>query len=96
MDYIICYLGKVPNVMWSAIIASLLTIFGVWLTNRGNNKRQIHLLNHEKERFLLEQKMALKKEVFLNMASSFANVLDIIPNLSNLDFSQKQLAPPQI
>ncbi|MFA7092230.1 MAG: hypothetical protein WC149_10300 [Arcobacteraceae bacterium] len=91
MKLLICWISQVPNVIWSAIIASLLTFLGVMWTNKGNERRQISLLDHEKEKFQSEQKLALKKEVFLNLASSFADVLGIIPNLMNLNFSEKDI-----
>ncbi len=91
MDTFIELISKVPNVMWSAIIASCLTFLGVLWTNRGNEKRQIALLEHEKQKYQSEQKLSLKKEVFLNVASSFADVLGIVPKLINLDFTQKDI-----
>lgn len=91
MELLICWISQVPNVIWSAIIASLLTFLGVMWTNKGNERRQIALLEHEKEKFQSEQKLALKKEVFLNLASSFADVLGIIPKLINLNFSEKDI-----
>ncbi len=91
MEILICWISKVPNVIWSGIIASCLTFFGVYLTNKGNAKRQTSLLLHEKEKFQSEQKLALKKEVFLNVASSFADVLGVIPKLMNLEMSEKYI-----
>lgn len=91
MESIIELISKVPNVMWSAIIASCLTFLGVLWTNRGNEQRQVALLEHEKQKYQSEQKLALKKEVFLDVARSFADVLGIIPNLMNLDFTQKDI-----
>lgn len=91
MEYITELICKVPNVIWSAIIASCLTFLGVLWTNKGNEKRQAALLEHEKQKYQSEQKLVLKKEVFLNVASSFADVLGIIPKLINLDFSQKEI-----
>lgn len=91
MELLICWISQIPNVIWSAIIASLLTFLGVMWTNKGNERRQIALLEHEKEKFQLEQKLALKKEVFLNLASSFADVLGIIPKLMDLNFSEKDI-----
>jgi hypothetical protein len=91
MEYITELICKVPNVIWSAIIASFLTFLGVLWTNKGNEKRQSALLEHEKQKYRSEQKLALKKEVFLNVARSFADVLGIIPKLINLDFSQKEI-----
>lgn len=91
MEFFIELISKVPNVIWSAVIASFLTFIGVLWTNKGNEKRQAALLEHEKQKYKSEQKLALKKEVFLNVASSFADVLGIIPKLMNLDFTQKEI-----
>jgi|TARA_R110002050_G_scaffold255376_1_gene394068 predicted transcriptional regulator len=91
MDMIICWISKVPNVVWSAIIASLLTFLGVLWTNKGNEKRQTAVLEHEKQKYQSAQELALKKEVFLNVASSFADVLGVIPKLMNLEFTQKEI-----
>lgn len=91
MEILVCWISKVPDVIWSAIIASLLTFSGVLWTNKGNERRQAALLEHEKQKFQSEQKLALKKEVFLNVASSFADVLGVVPKLVNLDFSQKEI-----
>ncbi|MGS0674118.1 chromosome partitioning protein ParA [Shewanella sp. 125m-1] len=91
MEFIIEFISKVPNVIWSAIIASVLTLLGVLWTNRGNEKRQTSLLEHEQRKYQSEQKLALKKEVFLNVARSFADVLGGVPKLMNLDFTQKDI-----
>ena len=64
MEILIGWISQVPNVIWSAIIASFLTFLGVLWTNKGNEKRQIALLEHEKEKFQAEQKIALKKRCF--------------------------------
>ncbi|PKH92252.1 chromosome partitioning protein ParA [Pseudoalteromonas sp. 78C3] len=89
MESIIELISKVPNVVWSGVVASCLTFLGVLWTNKGNEKRQTALLEHEKQKYQSEQKLALKKEVFLNVASSFADVLELVPKLMNLDFTQK-------
>jgi len=89
MESIIELISKVPNVVWSGVVASCLTFLGVLWTNKGNEKRQTALLEHEKQKYQSEQKLVLKKEVFLNVASSFADVLELVPKLMNLDFTQK-------
>jgi len=91
MEFIIELISKVPNVVWSGVVASCLTFLGVLWTNKGNEKRQTALLEHEKEKYRSEQKLALKKEVFLKVAESFADVLGVIPKLMNLDFTQKEI-----
>jgi hypothetical protein len=91
MESIIELFSKVSDVIWSAIIASCITIFGVYLTNKYHERRQTTLLAHEKQKYQSEQKFTLKKEVFLDVARSFADVLEIIPNLTNLEFTQKDI-----
>ncbi len=91
METLIVLISKIPNVIWSAVIASFLTFLGVFWTNKGNEKRQAALLEHEKQKYQSEQKLALKKEVFLNVAGSFADVLGIVPRLINLEFTQKDI-----
>ncbi|MCM2681113.1 hypothetical protein [Echinimonas agarilytica] len=91
METLIVLISKIPNVIWSAVIASFLTFLGVFWTNKGNEKRQVALLEHEKQKYQSEQKLALKKEVFLNVAGSFADVLGIVPKLINLEFTQKDI-----
>lgn len=92
MENIFHLISQVPNVVWSAVIASFLTFLGVMWTNKGNERRQIALLEYEKEKYKSEQKLALKKEVFLNVASSFANVLGVFPKLMNLKITEKEIS----
>jgi len=91
MEVLICWISKVPNVVWSAIIASLLTFLGVLWTNKGNEKRQAAILSHEEKKFKSEQKIALKRDVFLEAAGSFANAIGIIPKLMNINFTEKDI-----
>ena len=58
MESFIELISKVPNVVWSAVIASFLTFLGVLWTNRGSEKRQAALLEHEKQKYQSEQKLA--------------------------------------
>jgi len=91
MESINNFMNTIPAVIWSAIIASLLTIFGVWLTNRGNARRQSELLAHEEKKFKFEQNLALKKEVFLEVAASFSRALSVFPRLVDLTIPQKEM-----
>ena len=84
------YLG-VPFVIWSAIIASAITILGVMLTNVAQGKRQKANFDHELKKLELEQKAVLKKDILLDVAASFAKVVDVIPKLSDLNFSNNDL-----
>lgn len=91
MDLLIFWISKIPNVVWSAIIASFLTFLGVMWTNKGSEKRQIALLAYEERKLKSEQKISLKKDVFLEVAGSFANVIGILPKLMNLNVTDNDI-----
>lgn len=64
MDIFIYWFSQVPNVIWSAIITSLLTFLGVMWTNKGKERRQVILFQYKKEKFQSKQKLTLKKKCF--------------------------------
>ena len=64
MHYIITVLSLIPDVIWAAIIASVITLSGVALSNRANRKCLLMQLNHaakekDKEReFKIREKLS--------------------------------------
>lgn len=60
--------ARIPDVVWSGVIASLITMSGVLLSNRGNSKRFEKQLAHESNERVLERRSAIRKEVFLRGA----------------------------
>ncbi|MFC1537026.1 chromosome partitioning protein ParA [Pseudomonadota bacterium] len=92
MEYIGCLLSKVPDVLWAAIIASCLTFIGVLLTNRGNQQSLAMQLSHNREMFVYEQEVSLKKEVYLDAAATFSRSLACIPKMANLDISMELIS----
>jgi hypothetical protein len=90
-EYIIIIFGMVPEVIWAAIIASFLTFLGVLLTNRGNHQSLAMQLLHEKEKAIKEQDTLLKKDVYLEVAATFAQSLSAISKLSDIGIPVAQL-----
>lgn len=85
---------KIPNVVWAAVIASLLTLGGVFLTNRGTYKRLIKQLEHESAQKDRDRNMGLRRQVYLDAAEAITEnhlILMKIPNLgiSDLELSEK-------
>jgi len=91
MGYLLSLVDIIPNVIWSGIIASFLTFIGVLWTNKGAEKRQQMLLAYEKEKFQSQQKLDLKKEVFMGLSSHFSNTLSVVIKLINLEITQKEI-----
>ncbi len=79
------YLSKVPDAVWAAIIASLLTFGGVWLTNRGNNKRLLEQLKHDAIERVRERQMSLRREVYLKAAEAISKAYTILMGLLQAD-----------
>jgi len=86
---IIC---KIPDAVWAAIIASLLTLGGVLLTNRENNKRFIAQLAHEADIRKTERLMELRTDVYLPAIESVSNTYLTLAKMSDLDLSDKAIS----
>ena len=84
---IIRLLKEIPNVVWSAIIASLITLSGVWLSNRNSRNLQQNQLRHDAERRNSERELALRKEVYLEALESISISIARISHLNPTDFA---------
>lgn len=78
-------LAKVPDTIWAAVIASLLTIGGVILTNLHSRKQQREALVHDSNQRDREREMSLRKEVYMpaiETISTFHGLLSRLPDLN--------------
>jgi len=82
---IVCYIGKVPDAVWAAIIASLLTFGGVWLTNKGNNKRLLDQLKHDATERARERQMSIRRDVYLKAAEAISKAYTTLMGLPQAD-----------
>lgn len=83
---------EIPDVVWAAIIASLLTIGGVWLTNRNTRHLQCSSLQHDACQRDREREMELRREVFIPAAEAISNGLNLIGRLADLSFSDQEIS----
>lgn len=89
-------LHKIPDVVWSGLIASALTLIGtlgaVIATNRGSNKRLSMQLAHDRSEKFAERTASIRKEVYLNAAADLNkanNTLSQIPSIEASKISSK-------
>ncbi|MEM5341599.1 hypothetical protein [Paraburkholderia azotifigens] len=75
----------VPDVVWSGVIASLITFSGVWLSNRDNTKRQLNQLLHDAEQKAIQRKADMRQDVYLEFAAQQAAAGSYIGGLATLD-----------
>jgi len=80
-----------PDVVWAGVIASLLTLGGVLLTNRGSNNRNLAQLNHDKDQRNREREMVLRREVYLRATETISEAMSAIVRIADLNVSNEDL-----
>lgn len=75
----------VPDVVWSGVIASLITFSGVWLSNRDNTKRQQNQSQHDSAQKAIQRKADMRQDVYLEFAAQQAAAASYIGGLATLD-----------
>ena len=83
MHYFVPVFSLVPDVIWSAIIASGLTFLGVTLSNRANRKCLLMQLNHAAQQKDKERELQIRKEVYMEAAEAIAEAIKDIQLLPN-------------
>lgn len=83
---------KIPDVVWAAVIASLLTLGGVFLTNRGSYKRMLKQLEHESTQKDRERNMGIRRQVYLDAAEAVTENHLILMKMSDLSILDSDLS----
>jgi hypothetical protein len=98
MQGIINMLKLIPDVIWSAIIASGITFLGVTLSNRANRKSLLLQLNHAAQEKDKERELQIRKDVYLEAAEVTAEAINdvmLIPsriaNSKNVEIGNRML-----
>jgi len=89
---LVSFISSIPDAIWGAVIASLLTLSGVFFTNRENRKSLERQLSHDVEKLRIDRDYDLKKDVFLEAASSYSKALSVIGKMGNVDIPSNDLA----
>lgn len=85
-------LRNVPAVVWSAGLASLLTLLGVMASNASNTRRLIRQLNHDAEQKRNDRMATLHRDVYLQAAEEVAKAGSYLGKLSQIDPTETNLA----
>jgi hypothetical protein len=88
---IFLYLTKIPDVVWSGLLASALTLAGVMLSNRSNTKRLIKQLSHDSEEKEKDRINLLRKDVYLKAAEEMAKVNGYLGKIPQLDPTKESI-----
>lgn len=82
---ILYFLGRVPDVVWAALIAAGVAFFTTTLSNR-NSRRQLQMqLDHGAREQERDRAMALRRDVYLPAIEAVARVHGVLGRVINLD-----------
>lgn len=81
-------ISTIPDVVWSGLLASGLTVTGVLLSDRSNTKRLRLQLQHDAEQKSTERTAALRREVYLRVAEEMVRVVSHLASLPQADLTK--------
>lgn len=82
---VVSYVAEVPDVVWSGVIASVITLSGVLLSNHSNTVRLEKQLAHDAEQKEKERLASLRKDVYLRAAEEVAKLGGYFAKLPSFD-----------
>ena len=88
MTLAIEFIKSVPDVIWSGVIASILTLSGVLISNRSNTNRLKIQLQHDANEKAKERTAALRHEVYLRTVEELVKANSHLVSLPTLDLSK--------
>lgn len=81
-------ISAIPTVFWAAAFASMLTLAGVFLSNR-NNRQQLKIRTEaESEENLKQRKYELRRQIYFEMSEALASMNTLLSRLANIPLSQ--------
>ncbi|MBO1539612.1 hypothetical protein [Pseudomonas sp. OA65] len=84
---LVTLLKSVPDVIWSGIVASCITLIGVMLSNRSNNARLKLQLDHDAREKSKEKISNLRREVYLKAVEDIEVTNIHVGSLASRDLS---------
>lgn len=91
-----CPIPSLPDAVLAAILGSLLTLFGVFLTNWHSARQQKRSLDHQSRETERQRLFDLKRAVFLDGSSSFAQVASMIGAIGRGDLASLNVSAESI
>jgi hypothetical protein len=88
MPSIAALILSIPDVIWSGVIASLLTLGGVLISNRSNTNRLLIQLKHDANEKSKERTAALRRDVYLKAAEELTKANSHLGSLAQADLAK--------
>ncbi len=88
------WLKSIPDVIWSGLIASVLTLSGVLISNLSNTRRLRDQQQHESKEKSKERLTSARRDVYLVAASEFSAAMGHLGTIPQLDPRKDNLTAP--
>lgn len=88
MNELVDLLRSIPDVVWSGVIASTVTLTGVVVLDRSNTARLKIQLQHDAQENAKEHTATLRREVYLSAAEELTRANSYLGGLSQTDLSK--------
>ena len=85
------FVRSVPDVVWSGLLASLLTLGGVLISNASNTRRLMLQLGHDANEKAKERTAVLRRTVYLEAAHELVRAHHFLAALPQADFETGNL-----
>lgn len=92
MNWFIEAFKSIPDVVWSGIIASMLTLSGVFLSNRSNNFRLRMQLEHDALEKFKERNGKLRQEIYIRVVQELTKANSYAASLPQVDILKENVA----
>lgn len=92
MTQLLIFLRSIPDVIWSGLIASVLTLSGVMISNRSNTHRLRIQLQHDSAEKTKERTAILRREVYLSAAEELTKANSHLASLAQSDLAKTNAA----
>jgi hypothetical protein len=86
------YLRSVPDVIWSGVIASCITLAGVMLSNWSNTKRLEKQLSHDAKERANDKISNIRKEVYLKAVEDIATTNIHVATIADRDLTKSDMS----
>lgn len=92
MTTLVEFFRSIPDVIWSGVLASVLTLSGVLISNWSNTNRLRMQLQHDATEKAKERTAALRREVYLQAAEELTKANSHLASLPQSDLSKTNAA----
>ena len=88
---ILTLIEKIPASFWGVVVGSFLSLGGVVVSNRANDRRLRQQLAHDRELKNRERELSLRKDIYLAAAETIATGINSVGSFANLDIPDAKL-----